>query len=434
MQIHRDYSQPFFSNRRRRRRWWLWISLYVLFIGGFLFVVDSNFNRLQNMALSVLGQAPPPTPFASDLATSAMERYLMGNLPEALPLMARAVDQQPTNVDYLYEYGRMLLEMGDDTPSYYTQAIDIGDRAISSNPNDPRGYALKARALDLSGDPAAAIPVGQAGLMVDRSFSPLYSALSSAYRAIDRYDVAIDNAELAIQYDPLDPTARRIYSYALIWVGRYDEAIDQLQQAIQLNPNLAGPYFELAGLYRSRAVQAQDTAMAIQLYADSIALYEQILAMQPENARAYLRLCDAYFEARENVRATDYCQEAVNINPNYSQAWASLGQTQYSRRNYESAIESFERCVQIASDDSDIRCFYLRGLAHYYLAECDDAWNILTDALNRMQAANATPDNPVLLSIQEGLRLVTVSCPAYVNRALPTAIPPTAVPPTPIGG
>ncbi|MBE2181990.1 MAG: tetratricopeptide repeat protein [Anaerolineae bacterium] len=434
MQIHRDYSQPFFSNRRRKRRWWLWISLYILLIGGFLFAVDSNFGHLQTMALAAIGQAPPPTPFASELATSAMQRYLAGNLPDAAALMGRAVEQQPTNVDYLYEYGRMLLELGDDTPAYYAQAVDMGDRAISANPNDPRGYALKARALDLSGDSAAAIPVGQAGLMVDRDFAPLYSALSNAYREIDRYDVAIQNAERAIEIDPLDPSARRIYAYALNWVGRYDEAIDQLEQAIQLNPNLSGPYFELAGLYRSRAVRAQDTALAIQLYADSIALYEQVLAMQPENARAYLRLCDAYFEARENIRATDYCQEAVNINPEYAQAWASLGQTQYSRRNYESAIESFQRCVQIAGDEADIRCFYLRGLAHYYLAECDDAWNILSDALNMMQANNATADNPVLLSIQEGLRLVTVSCPAYVNRALPTAIPPTAIPPTPIGG
>jgi tetratricopeptide (TPR) repeat protein len=434
MYIRRDYSQPFFSNRRKRRRWWLWLPLYALLVGGFLFVVDSQFTTLQSMALKAVGQAPPPTPFASELATTAMERYLAGNLRDAADLLARAVEQQPNNVDYLYEYGRVLLEMGQDNDAFYLQAIEIGDRAINASPNDPRGYALKARALDLSDDPAAAIPVGQAGLNIDRSFAPLYAALSSAYRNIDRYDVALDNAERAIELDPLDPASRRIYAYALVWVGRYDEAIDQLEQAIQLNPNLAGPYFELAGQYRSRALQSQDTAMAIELYADAIALYEQVLAMQPENARAYLRLCDAYFEARENERATDYCQDAVTINPEYSQAWASLGQTQYSRRNYEGAIESFERCFELAGEDADIRCYYLRGLAHYYLADCTEAWDILSDSVNRIRALNPAPDNPVLLAAQEGLRLVTVSCPAYSNRPLPTAIPPTPIPPTPIGG
>ncbi len=383
MQIRRDYNQPFFSNRRKRRHLWRWLILYIVGLGAFLWVVDSQFNTLQKAVLDAAGMSPPPTPFASELATDAMERMLAGNLPDAADLLRRAVEQQPQNVDYLYEYGRILLELGNDVPAYYQEAVTMGDRAISANPNDPRGYALKARALDLSGDPANAIPVGQAGLNVDRNFAPLYSALSSAYRNIDRYDTAIENAERAIELDPLDPNARRIYAYALVWVGRTDEAIDQLEQAVQLNPNLAGPYFELAGLYRARAGQSQDTVMAQELYASSIALYEQILAMQPENARAYLRLCDAYFEARENRRAQDYCAEAVAINPQYAQAWASLGQTQYSQRNYEGAIESFGQCVALAGNDADIRCFYLRGLAHFYLGVCDDAWNFLADGRAR---------------------------------------------------
>lgn len=436
MYVKRDWSEPFFTTRRRRRSLGRWLILYAALIGGFLFVVDSNFNRLQTMALEAVGQAPEPTPFASDYATRGMERFLLGNLREAEQLFAQAVAQQPDNVDYLYEYGRILLEMGSDDPRFWEQAVTIGDQAIAANPNDPRGYALKTRALDLVGEPENAIPVGQAGLNVDRGFAPLYAALSSAYRAIDRYDTALENAERAIELDPNDPNSRRIYAYALIWVGRQEEAIDQLEQAVALNPNLAGPYFELAGMYRSRAGRSENPTAATELYAMSIATYEQILAMQPENARAYLRLCDAYFEARENIRAGDYCQEAVALNPEYAQAWASLGQTQYSRRNYEGAIESFENCITYAASDvdTDIRCFYLRGLAHYYLGNCDDAWSILTDSVNRITRVNSDPGNPVLLASTEGLRLVTVSCTGYQGRALPTPIPPTAIPPTPIGG
>lgn len=436
MYIKRDYTQPFFTSSRRRKRGGLrWIILYIILIGGFLFIVDSNFANLQTAALGVVGQAPPPTPFASEFANQGMVRFYSGNLRDAADLLSRAVAQQPQNIDYLYEYGRILLEMGSDDPRFYGQAITIGDQAIQANPNDPRGYALKARALDLSGDPANAIPVGQAGLNVDRNFAPLYAALSSAYRAIDRYDTAITNAERAIELDPNDPNARRIYAYSLIWVGRRTEAIEQLEQAVALNPNLSGAYFELAGLYRAEAGQSENPTRARELYALAIATYEQILAMQPENARAYLRLCDAYFEARENVRASDYCAEALNINPEYAQAWASFGQTQYSRRNYEGAIESFQNCVRFAPDDSaDIRCYYLRGLAHYYLGQCDDAWTILNESSNRIARTSTDPTNPVLMATQEGLRLVTISCTGYQGRALPTAVPPTPIPPTPIGG
>lgn len=440
MQIRRDYTQPFFSGRRRRRGIGRWIVLYVLFIGGFLFFVDSQFSNLQMMALKAVGQAPPPTPFASDYANQGMARYTTGNLYEAAQLFEQAVRLQPQNVDYLYEYGRILLELGSENASYYTNAIAIGDQAINANPNDPRGYAIKTRALDLNGQPEQAIPVGQAGLNVDRNFAPLHAALSSAYLSIDRYDVALREGEEAIRLDPNDPTSRRIYSYSLNWTGQYAEAVNQLEQAVALNPNNAGPYFELAALYRSQAQRAEDTVFAQERYAEAIALYEQVLAMQPENARAYLRLCDAYFEARENQRAEDYCQQAVNINPEYSAAYASLGQTQYSQRNYEGAIESFDACITHGGDDYDIRCDYIRGLAHYYLAdtpeECQTAWLTLTHALNRIAPEVQVETNPVYTNTVEGLRLVTASsnCPGFQGRSLPTAMPPTPIPPTPIGG
>jgi hypothetical protein len=58
----------------------------------------------------------------------------------------------------------------------------------------------------------------------------------------------------------------------------------------------------------------------------------------------------------------------------------------------------------------------------------------LSDSVERVRATSDDADNPVLQASQEGLRLVTVSCPAYTSRALPTPIPPTPIPPTPIGG
>lgn len=440
MYVKRDWSESFFTDtRRKRHRYrWAWIVLYLAMIGGFLFLVDSNFGRLQFLAMQAVGQAPEPTPFASTYATQGMSRYMAGNLREAEALFRQAITQQPQNVDYLYEYGRVLTELGADDPEYYIQAVQIGDQAIQANPNDPRGYALKSRALVLSGQPEEGVTVAQVGIGIDRGFAPLYAALSSAYLAIDRYDVAIENAERAIELDPNDPYSRRIYAYSLIWVGSTDEAVDQLEQAVGLNPNLAGPYFELARLYRSQADDSANPTAQTELYALSIATYERILSLQPENARAYLRLCETYFGARDNIRAGDYCEEALQINDEYAQAWASYGQTQYSRRNYEGAIESFEQCIQFWSSqtDPDIRCYYLRGLAHYYLGDCAEAWSILSDSVNRITAVSPDPTNPVLQAAQEGLRLVTITstCTGFQGRALPTAIPPTPVPPTPIGG
>ncbi len=436
MQIKRDYSQPFFSDRRRRHGMWRWLLLYVMIIGGFLFFVDSNFSTLQLLALDAVGQAPPPTPFASDLANEGVDKFAAGDLEGARLALLRAVDQQPQNVDYLYQYGRVLIELGVDNNALYEEAIDVGERAIQANPSDPRGYAIKARAMDLNGDSANAVPVGQAGLQVDRSFAPLYSALSGAYRSIDRYDVALQAAETAINNDPNDPTAHRVYALALIWVGRNAEALDELEQAVGLNPNLPSPYFELASMYRT--LGQLDANGGQEEFAMAIATYEQVLAMYPDNAKAYQRLCDTYIQLGDHRRAQGYCEDALAINGDYAAAWRALGQAQYSQRNYESAIDSFEECVRLEASlpaqDQQIECYYIRGLAHYYLADCQEAWDILTEAVNRRRAVVGTADDLVMVNITNGLQLITSNCTGFAGRALPTPIPPTAIPPTPIGG
>jgi len=436
MQIKRDYSQPFFSDRRRRHGIWRWLVLYVVIIIGFLFFVDNNFSALQLLALSAVGQAPPPTPFASDLANQGMQDYAAGDLQGAHDFLKRAVMQQPTNVDYLYNYGRTLIELGADDDTLYAEAVQIGEQAIEANPNDPRGYAIKAKAMDLNGDSANAVPVGQAGLQVDRNFAPLYSALSGAYRDINRYDVAIQSAEQAIKLDPSDPDAHRVYALALIWVGRNDEALDQLQQAVGLAPNLAPPYFELASMYRTMAVQ--DPNGGTNDYELAVATYEKILAMQPQNSKAFQRLCSTYIEIGDFQRGQGYCEDSLAIDPNFPDALRDLGHAEYSQRNYEGAIEEFTKCAQVESTraeaDQDIECFYLRGLSYYYLGDCQQAWDTLTDSVNRVRLTSSDPNNPVLQNTVHGLQLVTQNCSGFGGRALPTPIPPTAIPPTPIGG
>jgi tetratricopeptide (TPR) repeat protein len=103
-----------------------------------------------------------------------------------------------------------------------------------------------------------------------------------------------------------------------------------------------------------------------------------------------------------------------------------LGQLQYNRRNYESAIDSFNNCVAYGSNE--IECYYIRGLAHYFLGQCDEAWVILQDSLNY------AVQDPIINAINIGLYNVTQRCAGYENQSLPTPIPPTPIPPTPIGG
>jgi tetratricopeptide (TPR) repeat protein len=425
MQIRRDYTQPLFGKRRRGGDGRLLFG-YVLFLSAFVLFVYLQFGRLQLIALDAVGMSPTATPFASDLAMQGQMLFSEGRLRDAAEMYRRAVEQQPENISYLYEYGRLLLELSVDTGNTQTP-IDIGDRMIDLAPNDPRGYIIKARALFNDGRAAEAVPVGIAGLDLAPDNGLLYGALAQAYTDIGRYQQGIRFGEQAVQFAPDDPFPHRAFAYTLIYVGRRDEAIDQLEQAVALAPTFINTYFELALQYRA---SDQDTL--------AVATYERILVLDRQNARANLRLCQMYAKVGQYGQAAGYCDEAIRIDSDNDEAYRELGRMRYNRRDYESAIESFQICAdlttaraEIGDPPRNIECWYLRGLSYYYLNNCDDAWTTLQEALIMSQQLidkGNVPDN-----IRAGLGFIVQNCPKYSSRPLPTDIPPTAIPPTPIG-
>jgi tetratricopeptide (TPR) repeat protein len=410
--INRNYNKPFFSNRKRGLSG-VPLFLFGLLIGaiavGLFVMTTQQFDRMQYIALDAIGIAPTPTLFASQHAQTGIELYNAGLVEEALAEFEIATRQRPDDINYLYEYGRILIES-----DYYDEAVVVGEKGIEVAPNDVRGYVIKARALMWS-DPGTAIPTAVSGLEIDPNYAPLHATLAVAYTNIGRYAEGLQRGIKAVELNPLDAFTHRAYSIPLIYTGRNSQAIEQLEEAVGINPNLTAPYFELAAQYR-----------AIDFPEMAVGVYRRVLEIDSDNAKAYLRMCETYASVGEFIVASGFCETALDIDPEYSSAWRMLGQLQYNRRNYEGAIESFLQCIDFGS--TEVECYYLRGLAHYFLGQCDDAWVVLQDALNY------TSLEQIVNAINIGMENVTIRCPGYENQALPTAIPPTAIPPTPIGG
>jgi tetratricopeptide (TPR) repeat protein len=406
--IQRRYDKTLFAKRSPYLRL-LVIAVLLALIVALPLLILAERDRLQLEALRAFRMSPTSTPFASERFMMAQDYAVRGNIEEALSLYALAAEQQPNNISYLYEYGRVLIES-----DRYEEARALGERILTLDSNDPRGYALVANSQVWS-NPAGAIPVALTGTELGIPYAPLNSALAIAYTNIGRYQEALQRGDLAIRQDPYDAGARRAFSYPLIFTGRYNEAIEQLEQAIAINPNVTAPYFELASLYR----RINQSEMAV-------AIYNRVLEIDPTNERAFLRLCETYAAKGLFREGEPFCSTALDLNPAYADAYRMQGQIRYSRRNYEGAIQSFQTCVDLGSQA--IECYYIRGLAHYYLGQCDDAWRILNEALVRV-----TQDQ-IKGTILTGLTLVTTNCVAYRGQALPTPIPPTPIPPTPIGG
>ncbi len=412
---------------RRRRLGWGWVL--TLFVGGVavLLVVRLQADQIEARLASLIGitvPTPEPTLFPAQYAALGADLFRAGDLEGAREALTRAVQQRPNEVAYLYELGKVLVEL-----DRVDEAVEIADRAIQANPQDVRGHALRANALKWRA-PDAALQDALRGLEIDPTFAPLHSAMAVAYNNIQRYTQALEAGRRAIELDPMDADTYRAYAWPLILVGRYEEAIAMLEKAIALAPNLTGPYFQLAFEYKNRA---KDPAMAVAIYQHII---DNMNVSPADEAKAYLRICETYAGV-ENARfdiAEPYCRKAIQIQPDYGSAYRELGRMQYVRRNYEGAIESFQTCAKLQEglERKDIECWALRGLAHFWMAQCDDAWTVLNQALELGKAQGESES--VMQNISDGIYNVTQLCPDYVNVPTPTPQPPTPIPPTPIGG
>ncbi|MEQ8675858.1 MAG: tetratricopeptide repeat protein [Aggregatilineales bacterium] len=400
MQIKRDYSQPFFGEGRNQRNRVKSVFYFLTFIGLTLALVYVNFDRLQGMAMEVAGTAPTATPFPSELATRATSLELAGDLTGAAQLWESVLRQRPDDIDYLFEYGQLLIDLTD-----YDFARQLADRIIELNRTDPRGYSLKALALEFDGSSSEAVTVAVTGLDYDPNYAPLQAALARSYVGVARYADAVDAGFRAVELSPYDADMRRAYAYALNWFGENLDATTQLEQAVSLDPNRIPTYFELAFQYLA---QNRDQ--------EAIDIYTRILSIQPRNARAMLRLCVAYRKIGEFQRALGQCADAVEVveptDPIASDAYFEYGRMLYNEnRDWAGALQAFETCSEYAPES--LSCNYYQGLTHYYMGDCDTAWNILRDSLVIARSRQGT--DAIVVDIEAGFNAIAQTCPGYAG-------------------
>ena len=323
MKIRRDYTQPFFRQPKRHPIRNMFIAAVLGALLGL--AILWQWERVEGV-IAAFGREPATaTPQPSELAARAAARYRDGDSANAEALLATAVAQEPNNIAYLYQRGRALIELGRTGEA---QALAAAITKIA--PRDARGYALKAAALAWGGQPASAIPIALSGLELNPRFLPLYAALARAYVDDQRWADGLEAGERGLSISGDDPELNRAYAYALTSVGAYSDAITYLQRAIELRPSYLPTHFELAGLYLARDEDQ-----------NAIDLYDHILAIDPRNARAMLRLCLAYRKVGEFARALGFCEDSVANDPADPEAQFQLGLLYYRERRFEQSRAGF---------------------------------------------------------------------------------------------
>jgi predicted Zn-dependent protease len=177
---------------------------------------------------------------------------------------------------------------------------------------------------------------------------------------------SVSDAEKRVSENPRDAAAFRDLATAQQSAGNVDEAIDALESLVALRPKDADARRELAGLYLTKAGDAQQRAQIAQLRAAYFApatsipaltqIGDKVLNPDPITNAITTRYSDeiqiAYGEAQSAAaRAVDMYKQIAAASPKDPTVQLELAQASQDAGDSATAISAFETFLKLAPDD-----------------------------------------------------------------------------------
>lgn len=328
---------------------------------------------------SLLLTATIPTD-VDELVRRAEVEFQEGDIEESIFWYGLANHTEPTNTTVAFEYVRVLTfqHYAETHSSYYLdEALEIAENTIALVPADAFAQAAFARVLIELDRTDEALVAALSAVELAPDWAEAHALLAMAYYTDGRFNIALETAQNALDLDPNSMDAHRAMALSLAFTGDFEGAIEEYLAVITLYPYLDLLYFELAPYY----VIQEDFAAAQ-------ALYDVVLEHNPRNAKAWTRKCETYFRKRDDSAAFDACSNALELDDTNADVYQLMGMMQYTRRDYEGSVESFNQCIGLmdeqawTDDQRHVECYYLQGLAEDFLDHCDNALGLFETALS----------------------------------------------------
>lgn len=161
-----------------------------------------------------------------------------------------------------------------------------------------------------------------------------------------------------------DPDDARLYvsrSAVHITEGHFREAVQDCDRAIKIDPNDADAWYNRACAdYMGRNNEGARRSL------------ERAVELKPSHADALFLRGVVRGEQYKEAAGIEDIQAALALNPDIPGGWMSLGVLQFENKDYEAAIASFTRVIDLEGDELAI-AFYYRGDCYYNLGDKDNA-------------------------------------------------------------
>ena len=210
-----------------------------------------------------------------------------------------------------------------------------------------------------------------------------YNDISSPLLKLGQDDQAIEYLSIAIELDPKLAQAYINLGNIQAVEENYDEAINNINKGIEMVPN--GPAKAIGYLNKGAAELRRNR------YSDAIDDFTQVIKYyikQSDKAIGYYRRAIAYQLFRKSNDAIDDLSEAINLKPDYFDAYKLRADIYSENRKTDKAVSDILKCIPLSPNGT------AKGDVLGKLALLQSADGRLDDAVSSFkEAIKLIPDN-----------------------------------------
>jgi tetratricopeptide (TPR) repeat protein len=330
---------------------------------------DTVSSQVLNTRQDIFPDAPTPTPDVRTDLAECENAYLLGDFEEAIAACKIAITGRPNDVDLHYRLAHTMVITSDngENTEQLEEAVEIAEKAINAAPEDPRGWIIKAMALDWMREHNMALGAAERALELDPDSILAKAVISNIYRNLEDYertDATITEAIEQLEQLP-DPDNQlvaqvyRNYGRYLVQLAEWEAAIEPYETAYDAMPTHSYIAIELA----------TNVYLSLDLYSQAIAVLERVRTNSPRDAATLYWLSILYGRQGESDAELEVLSICVDANVNYVPCLSTLGQRMFWEQNYEQSLDLLERSTELGSTNP--YDWFLLARMHYRNQRCD---------------------------------------------------------------
>ncbi|MBB3110836.1 tetratricopeptide (TPR) repeat protein [Paenibacillus phyllosphaerae] len=293
-----------------------------------------------------------------ELAYKLAVAYCETNNAETSYKLLSEVEQRQQTAK-VYEYMTQALLRMDK----HELALVTVNKGLDLFPADYELLFSKAHMLEHFGQLEQSVLYYEQAAAVKPNAAVIYNNKAYMLNKQARYEEALDSAARAIALEPASPNAHRHMAEALLGLERYQESYDACEEALRLFEGYAEAY-----------VTKMRILVHVRQFEEALLVFQKADSLNLKSSQLYRWKAEVLRANGQYAEAIGWCELALELDENNTEAVYCRGLCHYDMDNYEEAIRLFDQVIERSGME---RARFYRAYSLYLSNRDDEA---LTEA------------------------------------------------------